>query len=376
MQIRLRDVKSRRRKYDIPFHVFMYTYRILEFFWFVLPFLRPKYESARRFRGKVGWNKMLVNKSETLHSLSFKSSNWIELKGFEMLCGDFSYKITYTITKGRGVMGKRVTKGNSFVRSASLLNPAQKVTFGTSKRLEPCQWYTINVVIDIHEYDMNLVTSSGSDGVPLVETDCGVVIEYSAGLESCAQTTTKFGQIAGILFSRLSPQDEEFYAQERLRRRSRASVPSQVESAAGSDDEVDLPVQLRGEKNDNNHRVVNLGDATNELIVTEKTTEERSEACVMYPISPPVQPSDPVKASIENVNPIQNPINIPKPQSHIHQGNPLFFSQLPVQKPVLISQRPSIAPSVAPLGPTVPSLTPTMRTEDILRQYMHPYDRK
>jgi len=346
----------------------------MEFMWYILPFLRPKYESARRFRGKVGWNKLLVGKADTLHSVSFKSSNWIELKGFEMLCGDFSYKITYTITKGQGVMGKRVAKGRSFVRAASLLNPIQKITFTTPKRLEPSQWFTVNVVIDIHEYDTHLITSTGSDGVSLVESDCGVVIEFSAGLESCAQTTTKCGQIAGILFSRLSPQDEEFFTQEKLRRRSRASVSSQIESATGSDDEIDLPVILKGERKDG---TIAVETVTNEPIATEKTTGEKSEACAAYPISPAVEPSAPAVATNENFNPIQRYIpdatDVPKSQYTV--DSPLFNPQT-TQKPILISQRPSAAASVAPLQPTVPSLTPTIRTEDILRHYMHPYDRK
>ena len=338
--------------------------------------MRPQHESARRFRGKIGWNKMLVGKSETLHSLSFKSTNWIELKGFEMLCGDFSYKITYTVTKGQGVMGKRIVKGSSFVKSASLLNPIQKVKFITAKRLEPSQWYTINVVLDIHEYDMNLITSTGSDGVPVVETNCGVVIEYSAGLESCAQTTTKSGQIAGILFSPLSPQDEAFYAQERLRRRSRASVSSQIESAAGSEDEIEYPAVLQG-----GNDILSAPDASpNEPVSTQKPNEEQPDVSAMYPPSPPIQASAPLMVNNENSNSVNAAIpstsNVHNPQFSMQQGGSLFFVQHPAHKPALISQRPSVAPSVAPLQPTVQSLTPMMRTEDILKHYMHPYDRR
>ena len=312
---------------------------------------------------------MLVGKSETLHSLSFKSSNWIELKGFEMLCGDFSYKITYTVTRGQGVMGKRVAKGSGFVKSASLLNPIQKVKFTTAKRLEPSQWYTINVVMDIHEYDMNLITSSGSDGVSMVETDCGVVIEYCAGLESCERTTTKSGQIAGILFSRLSQQDELFYTQEKLRRRSRASVSSQVESAVGSEDEIELPVVLKGMAPPSEMTMI-------EPLVNEKLNEGQIEACAVYPVSPAVHPSSPLKVNDENLHNMSNSDNIPNAQTGVQQGGPFFYMQHPVLKPLLISQRPSVAPSVLSLQPTVQSLTPVMRTEDILKHYMHPYDRK
>jgi hypothetical protein len=343
--------------------------------WRILPFLKPKYENARRFVGKVGWNKLLVGKSETLHSVSFKSSNWVELKGFEMLRGDFSYKLTYTITKGQGVMGKRVAKGSSFVRSGSLLNPLQKVTFTASKRLEPSQWYTINVVLDIHEYDMNLITSMGSDGVSQLETDSGVIIEYSAGLESCALTTSKSGQIAGILFSRFEQEDERLYSEERLRRRSRTSASSQCESSVGSEDEADIPKILTSgvEKPLINETADN--DKVS-LPLSEQVAESRSDACAVYPVSPEVQQAIPIQRD-ENIAPsVSISTNIDTTKQEYSQGSIgagiTFFGSAYPQRPLLI--RPQGGNSI--LQPTMTSLTPTMRTEDLLRQYMHPYTRK
>jgi hypothetical protein len=339
--------------------------------------MKPKYENARRFTGKIGWNKLLVSKSETLHSVSFKSSNWIELKGFEMLRGDFSYKLTYTITKGQGVMGKRITKGSNFVRSGSLLNPLQKVIFTTSKILEPSQWYTINVVLDIHEYDMNLITSMGSDGVLQIETDSGVLIQYGAGLESCPLTTSKSGQIAGILFSRIRPEDERLYTEERLRRRSRASALSQCESSVGSDDDVDLPNIL---KRGGAKPLVNEIEGINKAPTPppEQAVDSRSDACAIYPISPDMQPVAPSIRRDENIEPsvpMTTNIEIPK-QGYSQAMGPRmsFFGSLNPQPPLLITQRPQGGGLIP--QPTVTSLTPTMRTEDILRHYMHSYDRK
>lgn len=345
--------------------------------WLILPFLKPKHETARRFQGKVGWNQLLVSKSDTLHSISFKSTNWIELKGFEMLCGDFSYKITYTITKGQGVMGRRVTKGTSFVRAGSLLNPVHKVTFTVPKRLEPSQWYTINVVMDIHEYDMHLITSTGTDGVPFVETDCGIVIEYRAGLESGSHTTNKSGQIAGILFSQLRPEDEHFFTQEKLRRRSRSTVSSQIESAVGSDGEVDLPEVLKGESvtaTDDTKR--GKDGSTDQQGVS--LPNQALEMVAQYPISPAVQTLVP---QLDTNRIDEN--STPQVKSYVNQApillssDPSFFNRdgQPIQKP-LISQRPSHVQESGLLQPTVNTLTPVMRTEDILRNYMHTYDRK
>ena len=186
------------------------TDRFLEYIRCFIPFMRPRLEIARRFFGRIDWNGMEIGKEEVVHSIAFKSDRWIDLVGFEMLCGDNSFRITYTITKGQGVLGKLVVKGSSYIPVGDILHPSKLVRLSSIRRLEPEVWYSVNIIINIHEYDMALVTSGGSDGRPVIETDTGVTITYNSGLESCAKTNLDSGQIAGVVFNRIDSQEEEF----------------------------------------------------------------------------------------------------------------------------------------------------------------------
>jgi len=352
----------------------------------LMPFMRPSFEVARRFKGKIAWNGLLIEKCETLHSMSFKTSNWIEMKGFEMLCGDFSYKITYTLTKGQGVMGKRITKGTDYVKTGALITPIKRVKFMTSKRLEPNTWYTINVVICIHEYDMNLITSQGSGGISTVETDCGVVVQYQPGLESCSKTNSSTGQLVGILFSRVHPDDERFYTQERLRRRSSASTNSIQDSAVGSDiGDLELPSPLRRPT----AKEEDVPSSSN--IEPTPISSNLPDIASEYPVSPPVVPT-----TIEHVRPalirsssVNKAQETPAPAS-LQQSTPMLFqqptmfhetlkSQAFLQPPSTIQQRPVLISAntrAGSFGSGVMQADPPMRTEDILKQYMNPYNRQ
>lgn len=216
--------KSRRRK-------------LVDFLAKFVAFFRPRHEVARRFRGRIGWNGFEVNKEELLHSISFKGNTWLELTGFEMLAGDTSFRIGYTITKGQGVLGSLLSQGTGFVPRGNILHPSTIIRLTSSKRLEPDCWYCINVIVEIHEYEMVLITSTGCDGSSVVETESGVTIEYSNGLESCTKTNTRSGLIAGIVFHRIDP-DEEAYLRSHPSshtRRSSASVASQPPTNAAND---------------------------------------------------------------------------------------------------------------------------------------------
>lgn len=145
-----------------------------------------------------------------VHSIAFKSTHWIDMKGFEMLCGDNSFRITYTVTKGQGVLGRLVVNSRSFIPSGNILQPSKLVRLRSKIRIEPETWYSINIIINIHEYEMTVTTSGGCDGRQVIETDSGVIITYSSGLESCPKTNLNTGQIAGIVFYRIDPEEEEF----------------------------------------------------------------------------------------------------------------------------------------------------------------------
>jgi hypothetical protein len=370
--------------------------------WFILPFLKPSYEVARRFRGKVAWNGLLIEKSETLHSLSFKTSNWVELKGFEMLCGDFSFKITYTLTKGQGVMGKRITRGTDYIKTGALITPIKQVKFLKSKRLEPNTWYTINIVICIHEYDMNLITSLGSGGIKTVETDCGVVVEYCPGLESCSKTNSDSGQIVGILFSRIHPDDEQFYNEERQRRKSSASTHSVQDSAVGSDHEIDiLPYPLRQSRTEDAKNVDPKAEQSSVQVTTIQQAEaeqkleppqEYQPTPSQYPVSPPVVPTNidlgrPALVSSSSGMSVDRS----RENSNIRQPTPVLFQQPAMFQDVLKSQSFLQIPPVSNSRPALVSNNQSsamihpnssqrydpnsMRTEDILKQYMYPHNR-
>jgi hypothetical protein len=125
-----------------------------------------------------------------------------------MLRGDGSFRVSFTITRGQGVLGELLTKGSGFVRCGDLLHPSRTIKLKSPIRIEPNKWYCINVIIEIHEYEMYMTSSSGTDGIPTVRTDSGVVIEYRQGLESCSRTNIDSGQIAGISYFRLDPAEE------------------------------------------------------------------------------------------------------------------------------------------------------------------------
>ena len=192
----------------------------MESLWSFLPFLRPRPEVARRFVGRIAWNDLQLNKQEIIHSLAFRSDKWIDLMGFEMLRSDTSYRITYTVTKGQGVLGKLLMKGTGFVSVGDVLHPSRLVKLKSKVRIEPDCWYCINVVIEIHEYEMFVTTSSGTDGRTTIQSDSGVIIEYRPGLESCAKTTATEGQIAGIAFFRLDPREEAHLSQSTIMSKS------------------------------------------------------------------------------------------------------------------------------------------------------------
>lgn len=184
--------------------------RLLDLFRSMVPLFRPKCEIARRFVGRVAWNGLEISKEELIHSIAFKSSRWIDLAGFEMLCGDYSFRIRYTVTKGQGVLGRLRMNGGSYIPVGDILQPSKLVKLGCKCRIEPEEWYSINVIISMHEYEMVLVTSGGSDGRTEIQTETGVRITFSTGLESCAKTGLTSGQIAGIAFYRLDSDEEEF----------------------------------------------------------------------------------------------------------------------------------------------------------------------
>ncbi len=191
-------------------------FRVIEYLWRAFPFLRPRPEIARRFVGRIGWNCLELSKQDVIHSLAFRSDKWVDLMGFEMLRSDTSFRITFTVTKGRGVLGKLLTKGTGFVSAGDVLHPSRLVKLKSKVRIEPDCWYCINVVIEIHEYEMFVTTSSGTDGRAAIQTDSGVVIDYRPGLESCAKTTATEGQIAGIAFFRLENREEEHLVQSKM----------------------------------------------------------------------------------------------------------------------------------------------------------------
>lgn len=188
--------------------------RILEIMWRVFPFTRPHPESARRFVGRISWNGLRINKQEMMHSLAFRSSNWIDLIGFEMLSSDQSFQMTFTITKGQGVLGRIVSKGRAFVPPGNILHPSRVIRLRSPQRLQPNSWYCINAILEIHEYEMYLTTSAGTEGLASVTTDGGVRIDYAPGLESCPRTNIRSGQIAGIVLRRIDPNEEDFLVQE------------------------------------------------------------------------------------------------------------------------------------------------------------------
>lgn len=185
-------------------------FRLQEVIWKVLPFTRRKPDVARRFFGRIDWNGLTVNKREMLHSIAFKSNRWIDMVGFEMLRGESSFQISYTITKGHGVLGKVIRKGTAFVPLGDMLHPSRQIKLRSPLRIEPEVWYCINIIIEIHEYEMYVSTSSGTDGRAMIETDSDVRIEYAAGLDSSDKTSLSSGQIAGISFYCIDSREEEF----------------------------------------------------------------------------------------------------------------------------------------------------------------------
>ena len=158
-----------------------------------------------------------------LHSIAFRADSWIDMVGFEMLRGENSYQISYTITKGQGVLGKVIRKGSAFISLGDILHPSRQIRLRSPLRIEPDIWYCINIIIEIHEYEMYVLTSSGTDGRSVIATDSGVTIEYATGLDSSEKTTVLAGQIGGISFYRIDRQEEEFL---------RAHVPPSVKSSA------------------------------------------------------------------------------------------------------------------------------------------------
>ena len=174
---------------------------------------------------------MKVSKQEMMHSLAFRSDRWIDMVGFEMLRGDVSFRINYTITRGQGVMGKTICKGSGFVPIGNILHPSRHVRFRSPLRLESDTWHCINVMIEIHEYELNIPCTRGTNGSDAVRTDSGVRIQYATGLESCPKTNISTGQIAGIVFYCLVPEEEEF-----LRSRvSRTTALVQADACAMKD---------------------------------------------------------------------------------------------------------------------------------------------
>ena len=179
--------------------------------------LRSKPDVARRFTGRIDWNGLKVNKQEMMHSLSFRSNRWIDVVGFEMLRGDASFRLTYTITKGQGVLGNAIGRGSGFVPIGDILHPSRCIRMRSPIRVEPHTWYCVNVIIEIHEYEMYVTSSRGTNGRAIVHTDTGVEIEYANGLESCQKTNISSGQIAGIVFYCIDPSEEDFLRSRPLR---------------------------------------------------------------------------------------------------------------------------------------------------------------
>ena len=218
--------------------------RLLEFLRMIIPFLRPRSEIARRFGGRISWNELEINKQEVIHSISFKTSNWVELVGFEMLSCESSFKISFTITRGQGVLGKLVTKGRGYIPRGDILHPSVVIKLPSRKRIQPNTWYCINVIVDIHEYEMVLVTSGGNEGMTRVESDSGVVVDFGPGLESCKKTDQKSGQIAGVVFHRIFPDEEEYLASMPLKNGRRPSLSGDSQRDSWGDDDTksaDIP---------------------------------------------------------------------------------------------------------------------------------------
>jgi hypothetical protein len=243
--------------------------RIVEALWVIFPCLQPQSHIARRFRGKVAWNGLVITKHDTLHSISFKVNHWIDLIGFEMLTGDFSFKLTYTVTRGLGVMGNVASKGTGYVGRGDILSPTKIIRLQNTRRIEPDTWYTINVLVNIHEYEMQLISSCGSEGHSVVYTDNGIVVHYAAGQESSSRTNLSSGQIPGIVYTRLHPEDEKFYDENKGRRR--VSYPR-----IGAED---LPSPLKP-------KASVMTDPPMEPTVLEK--RDRS-------VPPPIRPKDPIQ---------------------------------------------------------------------------------
>ena len=191
---------------------------------------------------------MEIYKQELLHSIAFRFDTWVELVGFEMLTSDSSFKLNFTLTNSQGVLGPVISKGAGFVPRGNILQPSAVVKLPGFKRLEPNQWYSINVMVHIHEYEMLLVTSAGSDGVTTIETESGVRVEFANGLESSKKTSTKGGLISGLVFHRIDHAEEAF-----LRRESgtaqRVSVSTFSNRLSSETDEMsDVPCPLPSSK--------------------------------------------------------------------------------------------------------------------------------
>ena len=178
--------------------------------WKIVPAMRPRVEFARRFTGQLAWSSLDLNKTDVLHSVSFSTSHYVDMVGFEMLTSSASYRIRYTVTQGTGVLGKLVARGRAFVSSSNILSPTKLVKFGKLRRLYPHTLYSIHVLIDIDEFSTSLVTTGGTAGVSLVETGSGVVVHYGNALESCEKTTVHMGQISGIAFWRIDHREEQY----------------------------------------------------------------------------------------------------------------------------------------------------------------------
>jgi hypothetical protein len=246
--------------------------------WKIVPYLRPRAEVARRFCGRIDWNGLLLNKQEMLHSIAFKSNRWIDLVGFEMLRGGTSYRISYTITKGQGVLGKMLCKGCGYVPIGDILRPSCQLKLRSPLRIEPEMWYCVNVIIEIHEYEMYLTTSGGTDGRTQIDTDCGVRIEYMVGLESNDKTTTVSGQIAGVSFNKLDPEEEVFLLICGGHRDPRPNLDVSTKDASTGDSAAILP-NIGEELSRIFHgpetkTIVHMDDQTSELTTNEKPCED------------------------------------------------------------------------------------------------------
>lgn len=181
--------------------------------WAVAKSYRPPMELARRFSGKLYWNSLELNRTEVLHSVSFKTSHYVDMAGFEMLTGECYYRLKYTVTRGQGVLGKLLTKGKVFVPRSDILMPTKFVQFSSTKRIIPNEWHSIHVLVEMDKFDKSLVTTGGTGGLSVVKTDSGVTVTYGEALETCQRTSIDSGQIGGIAFYTIDPDEAKFLAE-------------------------------------------------------------------------------------------------------------------------------------------------------------------